>query len=546
VTTLSAKADSFCDHARGIPPRYGRKAQSEPQNITGGVDITVNNQPTGARVNTVSKTFRNIGQATTLGAYLRSPVGIDPYQFAPSLFRFVGELGKERTPSRIVDRPSEHPPGQSFDIQIFDGNKTVGIGKMLAEFMMKIRPLVTNVSVGFLEQPHGLSPSATAFLTSGDFALTSSQSPQPCFKVAGVGDKLPIREGGEGIQPHVDADSPGWRNLYRNTNDHRKAGVPLPRLTLQGECLNLTGERPVHLQLDTPHALGVDSASIGEVAAVSPGGEGETIVPVAGLKARVARYLPSLDSAEKSLKSLINTPEHVLAGGEVSQVKVAGIPYLFQLIGLVVVVKIDPLHTPGITAFLKRSVIQRASLGKLVFKRSRLLMRGIQAIFESTPLHLLTLLSLNIFPDCGFAHISYRANIVTARPEAGELGAEDGEFRAQDTRGCTFKLIHDMLYCLGRLPCNKHMNVVGHYFYRLKVNSQLFGFHAKHLFKTARDFTREHLFAVLRTPYQMILDVVDTTRIMLISIAHTYYYIIDNYISQALFEKGALAHSSVA
>lgn len=50
MTTPSAKADGFLGHARGNPPRFVPKAQSEPQNITGGVDITVNHQSTGARM----------------------------------------------------------------------------------------------------------------------------------------------------------------------------------------------------------------------------------------------------------------------------------------------------------------------------------------------------------------------------------------------------------------------------------------------------------------------------------------------------------------
>ena len=55
VITPSAKADGFLGHARTIVPRYVPKAQSEPQDITGCVDISVNHQPTmRAKVNTVS------------------------------------------------------------------------------------------------------------------------------------------------------------------------------------------------------------------------------------------------------------------------------------------------------------------------------------------------------------------------------------------------------------------------------------------------------------------------------------------------------------
>jgi len=69
VTTPSAKADGFYVHARTSVPRSGRKPQSEAQDITGGIDITVDCQPAvRAKVNTVSKRFRNIRQGSTSGA----------------------------------------------------------------------------------------------------------------------------------------------------------------------------------------------------------------------------------------------------------------------------------------------------------------------------------------------------------------------------------------------------------------------------------------------------------------------------------------------
>jgi hypothetical protein len=44
----------------------------------------------------------------------------------------------------------------------------------------------------------------------------------------------------------------------------------------------------------------------------------------------------------------------------------------------------------------------------------------------------------------------------------------------------------------------------------------------------------------------VILDVVNAACIALVSVTHSYYYTIGIYISQALFLKGGLAHSSAA
>ncbi len=64
MTTPSAKADGFLGHARATAPRFVPKPQSEAQDITGGVDISIESQAAGrTKVNTVSESFRNIRQA---------------------------------------------------------------------------------------------------------------------------------------------------------------------------------------------------------------------------------------------------------------------------------------------------------------------------------------------------------------------------------------------------------------------------------------------------------------------------------------------------
>lgn len=86
-------------------PRFGRKAQSEPQYVAGGVDIAVNHQPAGRTgVNTVSKRLGNIRQTPAPGASLRSSIGVNFNQPNTSLFRFVFELGKGTAPCRIAGR----------------------------------------------------------------------------------------------------------------------------------------------------------------------------------------------------------------------------------------------------------------------------------------------------------------------------------------------------------------------------------------------------------------------------------------------------------
>jgi len=386
VTTPSAKADGFLGHARTIVPRFVPNAQSKrtSKDITGGVDITVNDQPAGrAGVNTVSKRFRNIRQTPAAGAYLRSPVGVNLNQLPTSFLHFVGELGKERTPACITDRLSQHTSGQRFDIQILDGDKAVVIGNLPAKFMLEIRTLVTDAGVGLLEQPDGLSPAGAAFLTLGDLPLTPAQLPQSRFEVTGISHQLSIGEGGEGTKPHIDTYSLRRRQGGTNIDNYTEAGVPLPGFMLQGKGLNLTGNRAVHLQSDDADSLGFKPASVRQVAAVSPGGKSIAVKSIPGLETRISRFLPCLHPAEESPEGLVNPPEHILAGGVVGQFKVTRVSYLLELVRLVVVVKAQFLHSPRLAAFLESGIIQRASLIKLMLKSFCLLSVWVKAILKS-------------------------------------------------------------------------------------------------------------------------------------------------------------------
>src|ERR1035437_4468528 len=98
-------------------------------------------------MNTVTKSVRNIRGGSADGASLRSPIGIHHDKLPTSFFHFVGELGEERTPRCIVDRTGQHTTRKAFDIQVFHGDKTVLGGQRPTEFVLKVRPLLLNVSM---------------------------------------------------------------------------------------------------------------------------------------------------------------------------------------------------------------------------------------------------------------------------------------------------------------------------------------------------------------------------------------------------------------
>jgi len=495
-------------------------------------------------VNTVSKRFRNIRQAPAAGADLRSPVGVYPDKLPTSVFCFVGELGQERTPSRIADRLRQHTLGQRFDIQILDSNKAVGIHQLPAEFMLEVRPLISDVSMSLLEAEDSLPSPDTALFASGNLPLSTAKASQSLLEVTRVGHKLTIGKCSKRIKPHINADSTHRSYRRPDINNNAKAGIPLAAIMFKGQSLNLTGDRAMHLQFDGADSLNLELPTLGKVASVSPGREGIAIEPVPGLEAGIARFLASLYPAKESFKGLVNPPEHILAGRVVSESEVSRIPNLFELIGLVVVVEADPLHPPRLTPFLESCIIKRAGFRQLMFKSCSLFPVWIKAVFECSALHLFTLLLLNISSYRLFTDVTHSSNIVAARPQGRQFRPQCWEFRAKYMRRVSLKLVNDMLDRLSRFTSDKNVDVVRHNLNRFNLNTKLVYLIVKEFLEPCCHAINQNFAPVFRTPYQVIFDVKYTAWSFLVSSFHRYDYTTGGDICQ--LGKEGCRNSSVA
>ena len=456
-------------------------------------------------MNTVSESLGNVRQAPTAGAYLRCVVGVDPDKHAPSLFHFVGELGQERTPGCIVDRPRQHSARQAINVQVFNGDKPVVVGQSTAELVLEVGTLIPNVHVGLLEKADGSAPTCAALLPSGDLALATPELGQPPFEVTGIGHQRTVRESGERSQPHIDPDYA--RPWYRcgHIDDNREAGIPLVGLPFERERLNLASDRSVHLELDDAHALDSKPTRLGQVAAIAPGREAVAVEAVPTLEAGVARLLAGSHSAEEGGKGLVDPSEHVLTGREVGQVKITGAPYLFELIRLVVVVPAYPLHPPGITALLKGGIVKKSGLRELVLQARHLVSRGIQAVFECLA-HLLTLLRLDVVLNRRGCHRPHAGNEVGAAPQSRQTGTKLGELSAQNVRCVALELGGDTGRRPGRVSLYKQVNVVRHDFEGMNLRPQLRCLRFQQPFQSDSHFTFQDRPSVLRAPDKVILQ----------------------------------------
>jgi len=323
-------------------------------------------------------------------------VGIDLDKHAPSLFHFVGELVKETTPRRIVNRSGEHTARESLDVQVFNGDEIVAIDQPSTEFVLEVRALITNMNVSLLKKPDGLPPICPTLFSPRDLTLTAPEPSHPRLEIARIGNQLAVGERYKGRQPHIDADTVDRRRYCRTIEGNRETRVPLIPISFEGECLNLPGDRSVHLDLDDADTLDFEPAHLRDVATIAPSRECVAVKTFPSLETGITRLFSSLDPTKEGSECPIDTPEYIMASREVSQFKIARITNLFQLVGLVIVIARYALHLPSISSFLKGGVVQSTSLIKLMLKRKHLLFCRIQAILKGLPqiksvLHRLTL-----------------------------------------------------------------------------------------------------------------------------------------------------------
>jgi hypothetical protein len=537
VTTLS-RLKATASQGRTL------KAQSEPQNITSGVEVTTNTKVTiRANMLTVSESLRD--RETTLGAQYRCLLGIHGDRCATSLFRFVAQDTEELTPSSIANALSQAVIfDHASDIQILVGDEVILLSQLSGYLMFKIKPLSLHLKVSFSYQDSSLPSPMRAFDPTRKPSLSLSQQLLTMSKILGIVYHRVIREHGEGLQadinPYgVDAGLLFWLVCQFTTED----GIPLTTETFEADCLNYPFDRAMQPDTDSPHILDVELISEPNAIAISR--EGDRVEAVSGLKTRITWLFSCLNSMKEGFERLIQSSQHILSS-RVVESSTPGILLadLFELVSLVIVVSRDTL-LPGITSLLESSVIEETSDIQETSQCSILSPVGIQPIDESLP-HLLPLLSLDIFPDRILADMPHCSSVVAPRPETGEFSPKFGKLRTQDMRRVTLKLVDDMLNCLGRLTSDKYVNVVGVNLHYLNLNTHLLRLKVKQLAQTLSDLWSKHLFPILRTPDQVILDVVNTTSVSLISVAHRHYYTTVNSIYQALLGKEVWAHSSVA
>jgi hypothetical protein len=486
------------------------KAQSEPEYITGGINITMQGQTTRTTMPAFGEVFRNDRSAP--GTYLAGIPGINQYHPPTGIFRLVCENTEKIPPACIGDTFSKTMIlDHVLNLEVFGEDRTVPIDQLPGDLMMKVAADVSYLLV-FSAQERNCFPTAVATLLPAGYSLLGfNQSVFGLSQEAGIINEFAIGSCQKRLQPHIDTDDIGaWRkgHAFRSTREYP---IPPVILSFQGERLDFAIDRPVQFNLNRAH-FGKNKPIFSK--SETKLGIGKTVVAVKVLEAGItglSKCRPAVESLERFINPVDNILKHLGIDFVVFRA------FLFQsgkLTALLAKGYRGTALSPGITALLEGSIIQVPASIKGMRQDSRLNLRWIEPVFE-TLAHLSSLLCLDILADCLIRDIARRRDEITVCPQ-GRQSQERGELTPEIERTAPFESLHQLVHGHLRRARDEQVQMVWLYLKCQYLNLLLFSYASNNGVQSLFNIPHEHLPSTLGAPDEMIVDEIDLIRRMLI------------------------------
>ncbi len=231
--------------------------------------------------------------------------GIDEDHFTASVCSFACEVCSEQAPPGI-----QNAFGQVVildhvaNTEIFHGQMIVGGDETMTQLVEEITALIGNTLMFPLQGHNGFAPIGSAFLASGDTALSDTHALLGSAIPGRMRNVFALTGGNERGEPdintHIDASrSQGlWRNVAGTD------GIPLPGFAGKPECFDLPRQRTMPAYSQTANARDLEPTAIhSETIAVLL--EPETVESVLSLEARIAWFFASFHAAKEGLEGFI-------------------------------------------------------------------------------------------------------------------------------------------------------------------------------------------------------------------------------------------------
>lgn len=454
---------------------------------------------------------RLLNDTATPRASLGGVVGADLEHRLTSVLGFVRQHSKEITPTRVTHALGDVAAAQAVDVQILDGDEAEASNQFGRNLVVKVVTLVGNVFVQAAYLAGQFTIFATTPLAARAAALQNGKFFFRSAEPARIVNVLTCGQRSKGQQTHVYA--------HGRTDACLRFGV---------RQLKLEDDVPVAQIIPLEHGhfdLGVirDSAVLEQphqtdILDVEPSFfEPDTVtvdiahrlVPTLALEARVSGFLASFDAAKERPECFVQTAQGLLDRGVIEPGCILiELAQLLELVGLVIVIDADLALLPRHTAFLERSVIELAVNLQDTVKRLALLTIRVKAKLV-TQQHLLARLFFNVAADRFSRYVACRADVVTARPQRRQAAVEPIKFFAQLVTSMPLEAVHDLAHRQRWGELSKQVHVVRLNLKRNNVTLERLHLFANQSVQSPRNGVGQNWAAILRTPYQMIRDIVD-------------------------------------
>lgn len=481
-------------------------------------------------------------------ALLTCVSGIDSHDADTGAFSLVFQRVQEATPSGILNRTGQtvvldHP----FDVQVFHSDKPIATNQAQCGLVTMLMSQVCNASVSSAQLFDGLSSVLSAPPLSTDGPLLPSQLGKFISEKARIWHVFAIGCGQEVLQPNVYADRwvLAWLNLdFAKVT--RKDSKPAVGFALDRDRLDLALDLPVHLDFHGSDCLNTQLA-VNQLNAVSVGRELHRLELALVFEPRITWLFAGLDAAKESLEGFVEPSEGCLTATEVQLGKLdALLTEAFEKSGLVSIEDVFSVAFPGSFSMVQRVVVDAPMQVQRELKSFGLIVVWIEQEFIGASHTLLSLLIVNVLPNCGLTHASDCSGVVASRPESWQSGTQAVKLFAEDVRGIALESIDDLGDAKHWIGFYKQVNVIWADAHLVNLDLKLFGLLANQVFKSFDDLTFKHWPAVLWAPHDVVLERVDRATVSSVSSFHALHYTNATGIVKRFLSERRIGASSVA
>src|SRR6266446_1474261 len=472
-------------------------------------------------MNPIRQGFLGLWYLSACATHLRRVVWRNGDHLTASFCRFTVQDTEKAAPTNIIGRFGKPGLGNACYVQLLVGNHAVTGNQGRGCLVVKIPSLVGDMLMLLLEQSSRFPTASTAFLASRQLALRSSESLLRCAVELGWLDLFPFTGHEEGSEPQVNAHGRQERRRTLAIRQFtRKDDMPAIGFPFERYGFDLALQVPMPLDFERPHMLNVEP-TLFELAPIAIGGEDDRIKAVLALQARIARVLLAIgNAAEEVLKGMLKAFQSGLTTGKVGGLhRRIGEPIFLEMSRLLLIRHRTMLLLIDVFAFSQSAIVQVTMRLDHRGKRLRLLLVWVQSVLERFA-HLLfapCLLLCNIALDRFFRDQASTANVVGTAPQGRQTSTQVSKLLSQEPGCDPFELVRNLLRGQRRRRIHEDLHVIGHHFHGFDLDTQGSRLRVEYLSQGSLNWPDQHWLAILGTPDKVILQVVDTTCMLVIA-----------------------------